>query len=117
MLGGRAEQFAREVLVREGYVLVAQNVRTPKWEIDIVAWEEKILCFVEVRSTRTLEHGGPLATITRDKQRHIVRAARAYVAERRELDEAFVRFDVIGIWGEEGAYRHELVRGAFVAES
>lgn len=126
--GQEAEDYAAGVLESLGYVIVERNARTRAWELDIIGWEGDVLCFVEVRSTRSLEHGGPLATVTPGKQQRIVRGARAYLsrlapsspgpsklAASQISSDPLVRFDVLGVWGEPGAYLHELVRGAFVA--
>ena len=114
-VGDRAEAFARDLLEREGYRIAETNVRTPMWELDIVAWEGEVLCFVEVRSTATLDQGGPFATVTHDKQRRITRAAKAYLMMHEEIRDVEVRFDVVGIWGN--PFEHDLIRGAFVCAS
>ena len=75
-LGERSEQAARRFLVSQGYVIEETNVRFPVGEIDIVAREGDILCFVEVRATRSDAWGGPLASIGDRKRRHLIRAAR-----------------------------------------
>ena len=48
--GARAEQLAVARLEREGYRIVRRNFRAPGGEIDIIAWDGDVLCFVEVRS-------------------------------------------------------------------
>ena len=118
--GAAAEAFARRLLEEAGYRVVEMNARTPRWELDVIAWDEDTLCFIEVRSTKDLAFGGPLATVGADKRRRVVRGARAWLAHHETAPPArpwppAVRFDVLGIWGEDGARQHELVRGAFDA--
>jgi putative endonuclease len=117
VIGREAEAFAARVLADEGYHVIAHNVRAHRAELDIIAWHEDTLCFVEVRSTKTLEHGGPLATIGPTKQRQVVHAAKLFLAQHPELSEAAMRFDAIGIWGEGPMFEHVLIQGAFVAGS
>lgn len=116
MLGVAAEVEARALLAAAGYAIIATNVRTSQWELDVVAWQDEVLVFVEVRSTRSLEFGGPFATITADKRRRLIRGANAFI-ERHEADWRqlpAVRFDVLGLWfDEQGARCHELICGAF----
>jgi len=72
-----------------------------------------VLCFVEVRSLRTTDHGHPLETIGRRKQARIIRAARHYLAVRGGAERE-VRFDVVSIVYEP-ELELRLIRGAFEA--
>lgn len=94
-------------LQRLGFELVARNVRAGGAEIDIIAREGPLLCFVEVRRRRrTLD---ALVSVDGKKQRRLVRAATAYLARLRSVPRC--RFDV-AVVGPDGI---ELVRGAFEA--
>jgi len=90
------------------------NVRFPVGEIDLVATEGPILCFVEVRSTSSLQWGGPLASITDRKRRRLIRAAHWYLARCRHRPEQ-MRFDVVAVSWQHVRPTVELVRGAFDA--
>jgi putative endonuclease len=83
-------------LRQQGYVIVERNYRGRGGEIDIVAEQGDVLCFVEVRSRATDEHGDPLETVDRRKQQRVVSAARQYLADHDVTDRE-IRFDVIGI--------------------
>ena len=111
--GRRSEALARELLTASGYTIERTNVRFPAGEIDIIAREGATLCFVEVRSTACVEWGGPLGSITDQKRRRLIRAARWYLARERTLP-AEIRFDVVAVVWEDGPTL-ELVRGAFDA--
>ena len=114
-LGQCSEQLAVRLLKSEGYTIEAQNVRFPVGELDIVAREGQALCFVEVRSTRSSEWGGPLASIGARKQSRLVRAAHWYVSRHRDLPPE-IRFDVVAItWHPTRPPTIELIRGAFDA--
>jgi putative endonuclease len=95
-LGSESEALADRLLRSRGYRIEARNVRCRLGELDLVAWEGETLCFVEVRTTSSHEWGGPLATITREKQRRLIRTARWYLARFRSLPQA-IRFDVVAI--------------------
>lgn len=102
-------------LARLGYRIVGRNVRLAGSEIDLVAWEGPILCFVEVRARRTDAFGDPALTVNRAKQRRIVRAATAYLARWRRWP--MVRFDVVAVVAPPaGPRRFQLIRSAFDAE-
>jgi putative endonuclease len=111
--GARAEQLAAEHLTHAGYRIVARNVRGLGGEIDIVAFDGPVLCFVEVRARSTNDFGTPLETISRQKIRRIVTAARQFL-ETLPPPWPEMRFDAVGILlGEQPMI--ELVRGAFEA--
>lgn len=105
---GRAgEDLAASHLQGLGYQLIARNVRAAGAEIDIVAREGPLLCFVEVRRRKkTLD---ALVSVDARKQRRLIRAATAYIARLRPIPRC--RFDVVVV-GPEGV---RLVRGAFEA--
>jgi len=114
--GHAAERLAGAFLRRQGYDIEATNVRFPVGEIDLVARESGVLCFVEVRSTSSRQWGGPLASVTDRKRRRLIRAARWYL-HRTRLAPSESRFDVVAIiWSSAGAQPAiELIRGAFDA--
>ncbi len=105
---GRAgEELAAAYLRSLGFVVVARNVRAGGGEIDIIAREGPLLCFVEVRRRqRALD---ALVSVDARKQRRLVRAATAYLAHLRVVPRC--RFDV-AVVGPSGV---ALVRGAFEA--
>ncbi|MDG2307337.1 MAG: YraN family protein [Candidatus Binatia bacterium] len=109
--GRAAEDAACELLVRSGYTIVARNVRLAGAEVDVVALDGSTTVFIEVRSRSSRRHGGPLATIGREKQARIARVAAAYLSRQRRAVAA--RFDVVGVeWGE-GHPVCTLIRSAF----
>jgi putative endonuclease len=114
--GDRAERIACAYLAAHGYELIERNVRFPVGEIDLVAKDGHALCFVEVRSASSTAWGGAAASVTRQKQRRIIRAAQWYLQSCR-LPYPDVRFDVVAIdWRDEAAPEVELIRGAFTAD-
>ncbi len=109
--GFRGEALAASYLEQQGYRVRERNYRCRRGEIDLVAEEGAVLCFVEVRSTRSSAYGSPLETVDRGKQRRLIQAARHYLYHRGLADRE-VRFDVVGITYEPEPHI-ELVRGAF----
>jgi len=98
--GVRGETYAYWYLRRQGYIFVAKNYtpRGVKGEIDLVGYDGKTLAFVEVR-TRTVREESPALpelSVTREKQRVVVRTAQRFLAERH-VGECPCRFDVMAI--------------------
>lgn len=125
-LGRRGERLAADYLCARGYELVASNFKLNvgrnrhgaivQAEIDLVAYDGSVLCFVEVKTRRSDWFAAPEANVDLRKQRQITRAARAY---RRllGLSGAPRRFDVVTVLlpppdaeGHEPAPHIELLR-------
>jgi len=114
-LGREAEDLAAEFLARRGLEILARNHATRRGEVDLVAREGDVLCFVEVRSRSSRAQGGPEETVGRAKARRVVAAATDWAVRHGGLDRA-IRFDVVAITYAEGAApRVEHFRGAFDA--
>jgi len=113
-LGAAGEQAAERFLQKRRYVIVARNYRCKLGEIDLVALHRGTLVFVEVKTRRPGGFGHPFEAVGLRKQRQIARAARHFIARHR-LHDRDARFDVVGVWWENGRVRCELVENAFEA--
>jgi putative endonuclease len=115
-LGSQGEDLAAKFLLREGYNILERNVRLGRGEIDIIARDGDTIAFVEVKTLRkTSEIFRPENNVTHDKQRHLIAAARRYMATHRD-PEAYYRFDVVSIvLPETGKPEIKLFRDAFQA--
>ncbi|HEX4439113.1 MAG TPA: YraN family protein [Thermoanaerobaculia bacterium] len=111
------ERAAERALVAAGYRILERNFVSPhagRSEIDLVAEENGILCFVEVKGRRSVAFGSPAEAITAEKQRRIIRAARAWLARSKKTPGRDCRFDVVCVSkgaGLEPAI--EIIRDAF----
>ena len=110
-LGRRGEELAVAYLQQLGYRIVATNFTLPvgrnrlgvpiNVEMDLVAYDDKTLCFVEVKSRTSDWFAPPQVNVDRRKQRQISRAARAYRRMFGLVGEPY-RYDVITVvFGEE----------------
>ena len=99
------ENQACAYLIREGYQILAQNVRYAFGEIDIVAQKGKCLVFIEVRKRAAAQGSrhfiAPQETISPAKKRRLKNAIQAYLA-RYEGRADEVRIDLIGFIEREG---------------
>ncbi|MFT3906063.1 MAG: YraN family protein [Steroidobacteraceae bacterium] len=112
--GARAEQRACDFLERAGIVILTRNYRCRLGELDIVARAGAVLVIAEVRCRASDAFGGAAASITRRKQRRIVRATRHLLARHPPLQRLPVRFDALLVPCEEDA-PIQWLRGAFDA--
>lgn len=105
-LGRRGEALAAEHLRARGYRLVASNFRigvgrnrrgaVVQTEIDLVAYDGPVVCFVEVKTRASDRYAAPEANVDLRKQRQVTRAARAYRRMLGLTGEPF-RYDVVSV--------------------
>ena len=110
---GRAgEDIAARYLRRHGLKVVARNYRVRGGEIDLVCEEGSMLVFVEVRLRSHDGFGGAVSSITHEKQRKLILAARHWLSQHGDRN---CRFDCIVMDAPE-EIRIEWIRNAFPAE-
>jgi putative endonuclease len=95
-LGDAGEAAAAELLVKQGFRIVARNHRCRRGEVDLVAEQGDLLVFVEVRTRESALFGSPEETVGFRKQRRVVLAAQDFLARRRGPPRA-IRFDVVAV--------------------
>lgn len=79
--GDRHEEAALRLLRARGLILLARNLHTRAGEIDLAMRDGDTLVFVEVRSRAPTRYGGAAASIGRDKQARLARAAAFWLPE------------------------------------
>ena len=113
--GHAAESRAAHHLHRHGVQILAANLRCRAGEIDLVAREDGLLLFIEVRERRHPGYGGAAASVNRAKQARLIRAAQHFLPwlARRHFGGATpaCRFDVVA-FGTDGPC---WIRAAFTA--
>jgi putative endonuclease len=115
--GQRGEEEAYFHLRKIGYTLVARNFRTPRCrgEIDLIGWEDDILCFVEVKTRTSHDVKTPEAAVDRHKRREIAAVAREYL---RRVPPCQWRFDIVSVYfaqSDAGRPEIEVFRNASLA--
>ena len=111
-IGDHAERHACRYLQRHGLTLLQRNFRCRGGEIDLVMRHGDSLVFVEVRYRRRTGFGRAVETVSVFKQRRIIHCAQFYLNRHRCWNTA-VRFDVIGIEGENDRLRIDWIADAF----
>jgi putative endonuclease len=103
--GRYGEETAAEHLRRKGFEVIARNVRTPFGEIDLIALDDDVVVFVEVKARR--RRSGPLdalEAVDRRKQQRLSRLALMFLARAGWLERR-ARFDVVAVEAD-GACTH-----------
>ena len=124
--GDLGERAAARYLRSRFYRILDRNYRAGGAEIDIVAKRGKTLVFIEVKTRRLTPEDAtrltrPAAAVTPEKQEHIVRAAKIWLAQRAANDRP-VRFDVIEVYLDPGERRDRVtslshIKGAFISRA
>jgi putative endonuclease len=96
--GKRGEEAAYFHLRKLGYTMVARNFRSPRCrgEIDLIGWEDDVLCFVEVKTRTTRDVKPGVAAVDRHKRREVAAVVREYL--RRLPPSCQWRFDVVSVY-------------------
>lgn len=111
--GADWERLAEKELASAGYRILTRNFRTRAGEIDFVAEQAGVLCFIEVKGRGGKGFGLPEEAVNAEKQRRIFRAAEAYLRRAHRARRGRCRFDVVSILDAEGEKRIEIFRDAF----
>lgn len=99
-VGARYEQMAGDFLENQGYTILSYNYYTRVGEVDIVAKHQGYLVFIEVKYRKNASSGHPLEAVSIQKQKKICKCAMFYM-KKYGLEYMPVRFDVVGILGEQ----------------
>lgn len=95
------EREAGRFLARKGYTILSRRYRvSARDELDLVARQENVLVFVEVKTRQSESFGRPLAAVDKRKRHVLSRAAVRYL-QRLKRPVTF-RFDVVEVIGSEG---------------
>jgi putative endonuclease len=98
--GIQGEDAAFFFLRRKGYVVVARRWSSGDrpGDVDLIAWNGPILCFVEVK-TRTAKDMTPAeSAVDRHKRHTLRRLASQYIRQLPQPERPPVRFDIVSVY-------------------
>ena len=99
-LGDIGESLAVDYLKNKNYEIIQTNYKNKIGEIDIIAKDNDIFVFIEVKTRSSLAFGLPKEAITRNKIYKIKNTAISYLKYKKLLDKVRVRFDCIEVLGD-----------------
>lgn len=91
-LGDRGERRTAIYLILRGWRILERNYTFGHKEVDLIAKRGKVIAFVEVK-TRTRARVAPHASVTREKRRNVIAAAKGWMMTH-DASGCTVRFDV-----------------------
>lgn len=94
-IGSAGEQLAQNYLLKKGYAILDSNWRQGRYEVDIIAYFDATVIFVEVKTRSSVDYGAPETFVDLKKQRAYISLANRYMIEHHRDEE--VRFDIISV--------------------
>lgn len=94
------EGFTEELLVsdllrQEGFTILEQNYMVGPREVDIIAMERDVLCFIEVKSRTVKVLLGEIdILLPKKKRQNIIAVADSYCRSHTQLSYKAIRFDL-----------------------
>ena len=113
-LGHQGETAAISFLQTLGVTILETNYRTKIAEIDIIAKDNDRICFVEVKTRRSLKKGLPRESVTYSKQKKIILGASFYLKKTKQMNSR-IRFDVVEVYKKKCGFDINLIKNAFQA--
>lgn len=94
-LGFKGEALAKEYLEQSGYEILDENWVHGKAEVDLIAYLNRQIIFVEVKTRTSVSFGLPEDFVNDAKQKQMELAANEYIELMNHQGE--IRFDIISV--------------------
>ena len=111
-IGALGEDIAAKFLKKEKYKIIDRNYYCKYGEVDIIASDNGVIAFIEVKSRKDGTSVNPLYSVNIRKQKQIMKAAQDYIIRKKLKDKMF-RFDVLTVIFKEDAPEVSLIKNAF----
>ena len=113
-LGAWGETEAERFVTKNGYRLLSKNFRSRYGEIDLIAREEEILCFVEVKTRSKSAGVSGTEAMGSLKQQKLIGLAKGY-CQLHGLKNVPIRFDLLLVTPQAAGKttKIQLIKGVF----
>ncbi|MFC1615228.1 YraN family protein [Patescibacteria group bacterium] len=95
-IGDYGEKLAMQYLVRNGYIILDRHFSGRFGEIDIIAFKESKIHFVEVKTRTNSDSGLPEEALTKSKMIKLFKTARRYIYIKR-IESDNYQLDLVAI--------------------
>ncbi len=112
-MGEDIESLVCEHLQSEGARIVDTNYRCRQGEVDIIARDNKYLCFIEVKFRSDDRYGEPQEAVTLSKQKRICNVSKFYLYSKYKSLDVPVRYDVVAVFPSDKIYKVKWIKNAF----
>ena len=110
-IGKLGEDIAVNYLKQKGYKILDRNFESRQGEIDIIALDKKEIVFIEVKTRTSNRYGYPSEAVNKIKQKHMLQTIKYYLYVRN-LNDKFVRIDVIEVYIKDNVYKVNHIKQA-----
>jgi putative endonuclease len=93
--GKIGEQLGAGYLSDNGFIILASNWRHSHWEVDIIAYKNKVLHFIEIKTRRSKNFGMPEEKVGKKKIQNLINAAEEYLHQFPQWQR--IQFDILSI--------------------
>lgn len=114
--GTKVETLACKFLKAQGLKIIERNFTQKTGEIDIIAIEQTILVFIEVRFRQNQSFGQGYETVDYRKQQKIINTADLYLSSKKQFQHHACRFDIISASTYNGELQFKWLKHAFDAD-
>ena len=112
-LGKWGEGVAADYLEQQGYSILERGWRSGHKDIDLIAFKQGILAFVEIKTRKNNAYIQPQQAVDRHKIKLLMTAANRYICNNN-ID-AEIRFDIVAITGTDYSnYKTEHIEQALL---
>ena len=112
LVGKKGEDIATKYLEKKGYKIIERNWHYSKnAEIDIIAEYKKEIVFIEVKTRTSSKYGTPSEAVNKIKRKHMLQTIKYYLYIRN-LNDEFVRIDVIEVYIRDNVYKVNHIKKA-----
>ena len=112
-IGDQGEKIAEKFLKKQGMKFLTRQFKTSTGEIDLIMQDRSEIVFVEVKYRKNEDYGNGLYSITKSKQRKLIKTAAIYLKSKRIKDIPY-RFDIISIIGDKIEYIENAIWGDYL---
>ena len=114
MIGKLGEDLAVKFLKSYGYKIIHRNYHSQYGEIDIIALDEDLLVFLEVK-TRTSNLSSALNSVSFAKQLKLSKTASFFLSQNHQYEDNFTRFDLIVVLKKPDSNKIQHYKDAFTS--
>jgi len=113
-MGKSGEDLAAEYLKSLGYKIIHRNYYSQYGEIDIIALDDDLLVFLEVK-TRTSNLSSALSSVSYAKQLKLSKTASFFLSQKHQYEDNFTRFDLIVVLKKPDSTKIQHFKDAFTS--
>ena len=97
LTGNEGENRAASYLEAKGFEIIERNWRTNRGEIDIIAYKNDTIVFVEVKTLPNGTSDMIQRELNYQKRQRIIKTSKRFLLNHRQYSNSYVRYDVIVI--------------------